>query len=88
MLERTSGTHNHAVKRFAVLKNRMINSQSVSQELQGPEIWPGEAYQRYTQDYAKNGAAIVNLTVGSWPDAGGKYGPMDQLGQSKGGSVR
>lgn len=62
-----------------VLKNRMINSQSISQELQGPQIWPGEAYQRYTQDYAKNGAAMVNLTVGSWPDADGKHGPMDQF---------
>lgn len=62
-----------------VLKNRMINSQSISQELQGPQIWPGEAYQRYTQDYAKNGAAMVNITIGSWPDANGKHGPMDQF---------
>lgn len=62
-----------------VLKNRMINSQSVSQELQGPQIWPDEPYQRYTSDYAKNGAAIVNITIGSWPDANGKHGPMDQF---------
>lgn len=62
-----------------VLKNRMINSQSVSQELQGPQIYPDEPYQRYTTDYAKNGAAMVNLTVGSWPDAQGKHGPMDQF---------
>ena len=62
-----------------VLKNRMINSQSVSQELQGPQIYPDEAYQRYTQDYAKNGAAMVNLTVGSWPNAQGGHGPMDQF---------
>lgn len=62
-----------------VLKNRIINSQSVSQELQGPQIWPDEAYQRYTADYAKNGAAIVNITIGSWPDADGRHGPMDQF---------
>ena len=62
-----------------VLKNRMINSQSVSQELQGPQIYPDEPYQRYTQDYARNGAAMVNLTVGSWPDAQGRHGPMDQF---------
>ncbi|MBE6991275.1 MAG: FAD-dependent oxidoreductase [Ruminococcaceae bacterium] len=62
-----------------VLKNRMINSQSISQELQGPQIWPGEAYQRYTQDYAKNGAAMVNITVGSWPNEKGEHGFMDQF---------
>ena len=62
-----------------VLKNRMINSQSISQELQGPQIYPDEPYQRYTTDYAKNGAAMVNLTVGSWPDAKGGHGPMDQF---------
>jgi 2,4-dienoyl-CoA reductase-like NADH-dependent reductase (Old Yellow Enzyme family)/thioredoxin reductase len=62
-----------------VLKNRLISSQSISQELQGPQIWPDEPYQRYTQDYAKNGAAMVNLTVGSWPDEKGGHGPMDQF---------
>lgn len=62
-----------------VLKNRMINSQSVSQELQGPQIYPDEPYQRYTTDYAKNGAAMVNITIGSWPDENGVHGPMDQF---------
>lgn len=62
-----------------VLKNRMISSQCISQELQGPQIYPDEPYQRYTADLAKNGAAMVNLTVGSWPDANGKHGPMDQF---------
>lgn len=62
-----------------VLKNRMINSKSISQELQGPQIYPDEPYQRYTQDYAKNGAAIVALTVGSWPNEKGGHGPMDQF---------
>ena len=62
-----------------VLKNRMINSQSVSQELQGPQIYPDEPYQRYTTDYAKNGAAMVNITIGSWPDEKGSHGPMDQF---------
>ena len=62
-----------------VLKNRMINSQSVSQELQGPQIYPDEPYQRYTTDYAKNGAAMVNITIGSWPDETGGHGPMDQF---------
>ena len=62
-----------------VLKNRMINSQSVSQELQGPQIYPDEPYQRYTTDYAKNGAAMVNITIGSWPDEKGGHGPMDQF---------
>lgn len=62
-----------------VLKNRMINSQSVSQELQGPQIYPDEPYQRYTTDYAKNGAAMVNITIGSWPDENGRHGPMDQF---------
>lgn len=62
-----------------VLKNRMINSQSISQELQGPQVWPDEPYQRYTSDLAKNGAAMVNLTVGSWPNAQGLHGPMDQF---------
>ena len=62
-----------------VLKNRMINSQSISQELQGPQIYPDEPYQRYTTDYAKNGAAMVNITIGSWPDSQGRHGPMDQF---------
>ena len=62
-----------------VLKNRMINSQSVSQELQGPQIYPDEPYQRYTTDYAKNGAAMVNITIGSWPDEKGGHGPIDQF---------
>jgi len=62
-----------------VLKNRMINSKSISQELQGPQIYPDEPYQRYTTDYAKNGAALVALTVGSWPNEQGGHGPMDQF---------
>ncbi len=62
-----------------VLKNRMINSQSISQELQGPQIYPDEPYQRYTTDYAKNGAAMVNITIGSWPDSQGRHDPMDQF---------
>lgn len=62
-----------------VLKNRMINSKSISQELQGPQIYPDEPYQRYTTDYAKNGAALVALTVGSWPNEKGGHGPMDQF---------
>lgn len=62
-----------------VLKNRMINSKSISQELQGPQIYPDEPYQRYTTDYAKNGAALVALTVGSWPNDKGGHGPMDQF---------
>ncbi|MBP1736880.1 MAG: FAD-dependent oxidoreductase [Oscillospiraceae bacterium] len=50
------------------LKNRLMVSKSVSQELQGPEPFPAEATISYLEQYARNGAAIVTCPIGSWPE--------------------
>ena len=50
-----------------VLKNRIFATKCISQELQGPENFPAESNIQYVEDLAKNGASMVVLTVGSFP---------------------
>jgi 2,4-dienoyl-CoA reductase-like NADH-dependent reductase (Old Yellow Enzyme family) len=51
-----------------ILKNHLMVSKSVSQELQGPEHFPSESTIAYLEQYARNGAALVSCPIGSWPD--------------------
>ena len=55
-----------------VLRNRIFATKCISQELQGPENFPAESSIQYAEDLAKNGAALVVVTVGSWPQDRGK----------------
>jgi 2,4-dienoyl-CoA reductase-like NADH-dependent reductase (Old Yellow Enzyme family)/thioredoxin reductase len=50
------------------IKNRIMATRSVSQELQGPENYPAESTIAYLEHYAVNGAALVVCPIGSWPD--------------------
>lgn len=50
------------------IKNRLLATRSVSQELQGPENFPAESTIAYLEEYAKNGAAVVVCPIGNWPD--------------------
>lgn len=56
------------------IKNRLLATRSVSQELQGPESYPAEGTIAFLEAYAKNGAAIVVCPIGSWPDDRGSGG--------------
>lgn len=58
--------------RNVVLKNHIFATKCISQELQGPEIYPAESTIQYTEDLAKNGAALVVCTIGSFPETRGK----------------
>jgi 2,4-dienoyl-CoA reductase-like NADH-dependent reductase (Old Yellow Enzyme family)/thioredoxin reductase len=52
-----------------ILKNHLIATKAISQELQGPENFPAESTIRYIEDFAKNGAAIVTCSVGNFPES-------------------
>ena len=60
----------------AVLKNRLLATKSVSRQLQGPEKYPAEATIEYYEQSARNGAALVCVAMGSYPDKDGKLPPM------------
>ena len=55
-----------------VLRNRLFATKCISQELQGPENFPAESSIQFVEDLAKNGAALVVCTIGSWPNDRGK----------------
>lgn len=56
----------------AVLKNRLLGTKSVSRQLQGSEKYPAEATIEYYEQCARNGAALVCVALGSFPDKDGK----------------
>lgn len=62
-----------------ILKNRMLATKIISQQLQGPEIYPAEATVKFVTDLAKNGASIVTCSMGDWRGADGKYPFMTQF---------
>lgn len=55
-----------------VLKNRLLGTKSVSRQLQGPEKYPAEATIKYYETCAKNGAALVCVAMGAYPDKDGR----------------
>lgn len=55
-----------------VLKNRLLGTKSASRQLQGPEKYPAEATIRFYEQCARNGAALVCVAMGSYPDRDGK----------------
>ena len=60
-----------------ILKNRLMLTKAISQELQGPETFPAESTIKYCADAARNGAAIVTCTPGSFPEvADGFFGSI------------
>ncbi len=59
-----------------VLKNRLLGTKSASRQLQGPEKYPAEATVKYYEHCAKNGAALVCVAMGSYPDKDGRMSPM------------
>ena len=65
--------------RNKILRNRLIATRVISQELQGPENFPAEATVQFCTDLARNGAAMVAVACGSWPDEDGNYPPMSQM---------
>lgn len=65
--------------RNKILRNRLVATRVISQELQGPENFPAEATMQFCTDLARNGAAMVAVACGSWPDENGNYPPMSQM---------
>ena len=59
-----------------VLKNRLLQTKSASRQLQGPEKYPAEATIAFYEQAARNGAALVCVTMGAWPDKDGRLSPM------------
>lgn len=55
-----------------VLKNRIFATKCISQELQGPENFPAESTIQYVEDLARNGAAMVVCTIGTFPQDRGR----------------
>ena len=55
-----------------VLKNHLLATKCISQELQGPENYPAQGTLRFVEDLARNGAAAVVCTIGSFPETAGK----------------
>lgn len=65
--------------RNTILKNRLLSTKCASQQLQGPENFPAEATIRFYEDLARNGAAIVCCSMGTYPDKEGKHPPMSNI---------
>ena len=65
--------------RNSILKNRLLSTKCASQQLQGPENFPAEATIRFYEDMARNGAAIVCCSMGTYPDSEGKHPPMSNI---------
>ena len=59
-----------------VLKNRLLQTKSVSRQLQGPEKYPAEATIEYYEQTARNGAALVCVAIGTMPDRDVRISPM------------
>ena len=59
-----------------VLKNRLLATKSVSRQLQGPEKYPAEATIEFYEQSARNGAALVCVAMGAFPDKEGRLPPM------------
>lgn len=62
-----------------ILKNRLLSTKCASQQLQGPENFPAEGTIRFYEDMARNGAAIVCCSMGTYPDSEGKHPPMSNI---------
>lgn len=62
-----------------VLKNRLLGSKCASGMLQGPENFPAESTLRFYEDMARNGAATVCCSMGTYPDKEGKHPPMSNI---------
>lgn len=62
-----------------ILKNRLLSTKCASQQLQGPENYPAESTIRFYEDMARNGAAIVCCSMGTYPDSEGKHPPMSNI---------
>lgn len=62
-----------------VLKNRLLSTKCVSQMLQGPENYPTEATMTFYESLARNGASIVCVAMGTYPDKEGKHPPMSNI---------
>ena len=54
-----------------ILKNHLLATKCISQELQGPENFPAEGTLMFAENLAKNGAAAVVCTIGSFPETRG-----------------
>lgn len=63
----------------SILKNRLLSTKCASQQLQGPENYPAEGTIRFYEDMARNGAAIVCCSMGTYPDSEGKHPPMSNI---------
>lgn len=61
--------------RNTILKNHLLSTKCASQQLQGPKNFPAEATIRFYEDLARNGAAIVCCSMGTYPDKEGKHPP-------------
>lgn len=62
-----------------VLKNRLLSTKCGPQSMQGPENYPTEAMITFYENLAKNGASIVCVSMGTYPDAEGKHPPMSNI---------
>lgn len=62
-----------------ILKNRLLSTKCASQQLQGPENFPAEATIKFYEELARNGAAIVCCSMGTYPDKDGKHPPMSNI---------
>lgn len=69
--------------RDRVLKNRLLGSKCASMMLQGPENYPAEGTIRFYEDMARNGAAVVCVSMGTYPDKEGKHPPMSSIDMTK-----
>lgn len=69
--------------RNRVLKNRLLGSKCASMMLQGPENFPAEGTIRFYEDMARNGAALVCVSMGTYPDKEGKHPPMSSIDMTK-----
>ena len=62
-----------------ILKNRLLSTKCASQQLQGPENFPAEGTIKFYEELARNGAAIVCCSMGTYPDKEGKHPPMSNI---------
>ena len=62
-----------------VLKNRLLATKMTSMQLQGPENFPAEGTIRFYEDVARNGASVVCVAMGTYPDREGKHPPMSNI---------
>ncbi len=62
-----------------ILKNRLLSTKCASQQLQGPEAFPAEGTIKFYESLARNGAAIVCCSMGTYPDKSGKHPPMSTI---------